>query len=145
MKRAAGDSSEQQAAERWLLDQAGQRLGVALSPSTLYLERGSHIEVDGYCADPPTLCEAWARVGKPKSAQKHKVMTDACKLLLARSLLGENAKCCLVFGDEGAAAFFQGTSWMAEYLEQVGIEVLVVSMRGELLDSVVAAQRRQYR
>ena len=147
VEKAPGDSSEQRKAERWMLSQLADKLGVSLQPKVIHLERGSYLEVDGYCPDlpRPILCEVWAHIGRPKSAQKHKVMCDALKLLFAKRRLGVEARCMLVFGDEQAAAFFEGTSWMAECLEDAGIETMVIPMGQELADTVGEAQKRQYR
>ena len=71
--------------------------GVTLIKKSWPLAKGSWIELDGFCESPPVLCEAWAHIGPPKSAQKNKVMTDAYKLLFVSELINEPASekyCC---------------------------------------------------
>jgi hypothetical protein len=145
LKTQPGDSSEQQAAEQWLLGALSGKLGVRLTKKRWRLDGGSWTELDGFAESPLILCEAWAHVGPPKSAQKHKVMTDAFKLLFASSLLGRDSRRILLFGDHEAAKHFQGTSWMAQCLRDYGIEVQVVDMSPDLKAKVLDAQARQYR
>ena len=147
MSKAPGDSSEQQDAERHILDAVGQQVGVDLEGVRITLASGSWMELDGWSADPLVLCEAWAHIGKAKPAQQKKVMTDALKLVVARSEVGHGRECraILAFCDEDAAARFQGKSWMAEALRQLEIDVLVVDIPQEVRGSVEKAQRRQYR
>ena len=145
IRRPPGDSSEQRRAQQWLLGAAGRALGVRLQRRRLSLGSGSYCEVGGCSDDPAVLCELWAHIGPVKSAQKHKVMADALKLLFARQMLCHDARCVLVFADEQAAACFQSGSWMAECLVTMGIETLVVDPPPELRISVLAAQERQHR
>ncbi|MQA00932.1 MAG: hypothetical protein GEU80_16700 [Dehalococcoidia bacterium] len=111
--------------------------------------RGGWIEVDAAAEEPPILCEVWAHQGPPKSAQKAKVMTDAMKLLFARSTLPEaqreRCRLLLVLADPAAAAHFQDKSWMAGALTSQGIEVIVVDLPQDVREQIRDAQRRQYR
>lgn len=77
-------------------------------------------------------CEAWAHHGRPKSAQKQKVMTDALKLVWAEAVLE-------------AAAHFLGSSWMARALIHLGIQVIIVELPEETRVAIREAQRRQFR
>jgi len=145
---APGDSSEQRSAEQVILDLVGDVEGVTLERYPLLLEDGSRMELDGFSSDPLVLCEAWAHIGAPMSAQKHKVMTDALKLVVARSSLGPSTRCkaILAFCDEDAAGHFNGsTTWMAQALRQLDIDVSVVEVPPEVRESIIAAQKRQYR
>ena len=63
------------------------QLGVVLGPGLLVLPDGTLVVLDAISEDPPVLVEAWAHQGPPKAAQKHKVMTDALKLIWAESVL----------------------------------------------------------
>ena len=145
MTKLAGDSSEQREAEEWLLKELSKELDVNLIKKKFSLDGGSWIEVDGFCKDPLVLCEAWAHIGPPKSAQKNKVMTDAFKLLFASKLVKGNGKCILLFADHDAAAHFQGKSWMAQCLKEYNIEVRIIKLSQELRSKVMEAQERQYR
>lgn len=109
------------------------------------MEGGSWIELDGYCESPLILCEAWAHIGSPKSAQKDKVMTDAFKLLFVNTLFKGNGKCILLFADRKAAKHFQGKSWMAQCLKKYDIVVEIIKLPPELENRVLMAQQRQYR
>lgn len=144
--RTASDSSEQQTAERHILAGVGKCFGVELEKKSIALDGDSKsMEIDGYAADPPILCEAWAHVGKPKGGQLLKVMNDALKLMLARSALYDPPGCrtILAFSDEDAAAPFKGNSWRAAALRHLRIDVLVVNLPRAVKDSVVTAQKRQ--
>lgn len=87
----AGDSREQREAEAWLINALAEELGINLTKQKWVLDNGSRIELDGFCETPPVLCEVWAHIGPPKSAQKHKVMMDAFKLLFANDTLTQVA------------------------------------------------------
>ena len=108
------------------------------------LPNGSVVEVDGCTEDRAVLCEAWAHQGRPKSAQKAKVLTDAAKLFVAGQAVGALRK-IIAFGDPEAAVWFRGKSWMAEALRVMGIEIMVVTLPEDLRASLRAAQTRQYR
>ena len=114
--------------------------------SAARLSRRVRIEVDGVAEDRSVLVEAWAHQGSPKSAQKMKVMNDAFKLIAA-SRLFEPAipRLILLFADEDAARPFQSNSWRASALAALGIEVVVAELPADVRDSIVAAQRRQFR
>jgi hypothetical protein len=81
----------------------------------------------------------------PKSAQKHKAMTNAFKLLFASRHLEADGRCILSFGDHEADSHSQGSSWMARCLREHGIEVKAVDMSPEVGAKVEQAQQRQYR
>jgi hypothetical protein len=145
MTKLPGDSSEQREAENMLLSKLSNELGITLTKKKLGLDRGSWIEIDGFCESPLILCEAWAHIGSPKPAQKNKVMTDAFKLLFASTLIKSNGKRILLFADRDAAAHFQGKSWMAQCLKEYNIEVRIIELPEELKAKVMKAQERQYR
>jgi len=142
---APGDSLEQQEAEDLTIGLLGENLGVTLSKKRFELPAGGWLEIDGYCESPRILCEAWAHQGKPKPAQKNKVMADALKLLYVSSLESGPARRILAFADKNAASHFQGRSWMAQALRAHGIEIHVVTLPGETRERIRTAQERQYR
>jgi hypothetical protein len=111
--QSAGDSLEQREAELLLIAALGERLGMKLCKRRFQLPAGGWLEIDSMCEVPLVLCEAWAHHGKPKNAQKNKVMTDAAKLIFAAKLCPSTPRLILLFGDEQAAAHFKGRSWMA--------------------------------
>ena len=98
------------------------------------------------CDSPPTLVEAWAHQGRPKSAQKSKVMTDAAKLVWAEAaFFPEGARKILLLSDPIAAGHFRGSSWMAAALVNFGIEVRTVQLPPKHLAAVLRAQERRIR
>ncbi len=145
----ASDSSAQRAAEMVVTDLLSKQLGVTLAKRTFALPNGGRIEIDAASETPLIFCEIWAHQGVPKSAQKAKVMTDAMKLVYARSLVadGRTPQLKFVFADEEAAAHFRptSTSWMAAALTAVAVEVVVVKLPDDVRQAVIAAQDRQYR
>jgi hypothetical protein len=142
----AGDSIEQRNVEKWMIHDYSKKHEVILTnKKRLDFENGSWIELDGYCESPLILCEAWAHIGSPKSAQKHKVMTDAFKLLYANAHIKGNSKLILLFADKEAALFFQGKNWMAQCLKEHNVAVEITELPPERKNEVLIAQKRQYR
>jgi hypothetical protein len=142
---APGNSLEQQEAEDLIISLLGKTLGVALVKKRFELPSGGWLEIDGYCESPRILCEAWAHIGKPKPAQKNKVMADAMKLLFVAALTPRHQRLILAFADEGAASHFRGDSWMAQALKAKGIETYVVQVQSDVREKILLAQKRQYR
>lgn len=62
-----GDSVEQRAAERVMLDLLGTQLGCELNPATITIPSGERVEVDGANAGRAVLAECWAHQG-PRTA-----------------------------------------------------------------------------
>ena len=128
-----------------MIDLLGNTLGVPLVKKRFDLPAGGWLEIDGYCDSPRILCEAWAHIGKPKPAQKNKVMADTMKLLFAASLDPGDHRLILAFADDVAASHFQGESWMAQALKAKGIETRVVELPNDVRKRAQLAQKRQYR
>ncbi|MEU0546748.1 hypothetical protein [Micromonospora sp. NPDC005979] len=143
---AAGDSAVQRHAESVMLGLLGVRLGCALSPRRFMLEDGSWVEVDGVDENLTVLVEAWAHQGPPKSAQKHKVLADAFRLMFAASSLPTPPRLVLCLCDPQAAHHFTtARSWAAAALRRFGVEVEVVELPTDVRSDILAAQQRQYR
>ncbi len=98
------------------------------------------VQPDGVATDQSVFVEVFAHVGKLKGGQKHKVSTDALKLLAIRDSLPE-ARLILAFADEAAAASVSG--WKAEMLKANGIEVHTVDLNEDDRTKIEAAQARQ--
>jgi DNA-binding MarR family transcriptional regulator len=143
--KAPGESSEQQEAEIWLVRRLANKLGLELVKKRVPLDKGGWFEVDGFCESPFVLCQAWAHIGSPKSAQKDKVMADALRLLFAKERLEQIGKLILLFSDSKAAAHFQGRSWMAQCLKKNNISIEIIELPPRLKAKVLEAQKRQYR
>ena len=140
-----GDSTEQRQAEDQLLKKLSHRLNVHLAKKSFDLGPMTRSAVDGYCDSPRIYCEVWAHIGKPKSAQKNKVMTDGFKLHYLREINGGDGRCILLLADEVAAQHFQDDSWMAKCLKYFGIEVMVEKLDPEMEKKIIEAQKRQKR
>ena len=141
----AGDSLEQRTAEPLLMAALGESLGIKLAKHRFRLPNGGWLEIDGMCESPLVLCEAWAHLGRPKSAQKNKVMTDAAKLMFAAKLCKGSPRMVLLFADEEAASHFKNRSWMAQLLQTNGVEVHVADLPEHARRDILVAQKRQFR
>jgi hypothetical protein len=141
----SGDSLEQRAAEGYVLAAVQAHVGVQLAKEEFRTESGERVEIDAASEDPPLLVEAWAHQGRPKSAQRHKVLADAFKLLWVQRGFRPGARMILAFADEEAARPFRSGSWMATALRDLRVDTVVVSLPEDVREAVLAAQRRQYR
>jgi hypothetical protein len=141
-----GDSGEQRAAERVMLDALGRDLGgLTLEPARIVID-DVRVEVDGADAVRTVLVECWAHQGIVKAAQRNKVMADALKLMWVASRLPVRPRLILCMSDLVAAApFTTAHSWAATAFRDLGLEVRVVSLTDETRQGVRDAQTRQYR
>lgn len=141
-----GHSREQQGAERAMLDALGSKLGTTLNPTTLTLEWGVRVELDGANHDRSVLVECWAHQGAPRGGQNSKPILDAFKLLWLASTMTSRPRLILCLSDEAAARpFTTAKSWRAQALRDVGVDVIVVDLDADVRGSIVAAQVRQRR
>ncbi|MGW8439206.1 hypothetical protein ACWGKS_29020 [Nocardiopsis sp. NPDC055879] len=141
-----GASTEQQLAERIILDEAGTLLGTRLDPREILTPTGARVEVDGADQDLTVLVEAWAHQGPVKSAQRHKVLSDALKLVWISSTLSPRPRMVLCLSDQEAARPFLGErSWAAAALLDLGVEVLVIHLPDHVRARLRQAQHRQHR
>ena len=145
INRSAGDSLEQRQAEEVLVARLAERLGLQLRKRRLGLPEGGSLEINGVCDIPAILCEAWAHQGKPKSAQKNKVMADELKMLYAKQFAPGRVRMILLFGGQEAASHFLAKSWMAQALRSHYIEIHVVRLPENIRKSIRKAQKRQFR
>lgn len=115
-------------------------LGKELTPTTLKLERGAAVQVDGAEEEESAFVEIFAHQGALKGGQRHKVATDALKLItIGRSR--PNADLVIVFADEKAASYATKGTWMSEALATWGM--LVIELDEVARDGIRAAQVRQ--
>ena len=136
------DSSEQRAAEEMIRSQVAAYLGKELKSITLTLESGAAVQVDGAAEDESAFVEIFARQGALKGGQRHKVATDALKLItIGRSRPG--ADLVIAFADEQAASYATRGTWMSEALATWGVKVLVVKLDDKIRDGIRDAQVRQ--
>jgi hypothetical protein len=140
MEKHASDSSAQAAAEATILAALGVALGVPLVQGQEFPIGATHVRPDGVAADESVFVEVFAHIGRLKGGQRHKVSTDALKLLAIRETRPD-ARLILAFADEGAAASVSG--WRAETLKANGIEIHAVALGPEDRAKIEAAQARQ--
>ena len=113
------------------------RAAFACSPSTLNFERAS---VSRTLAQ-RVLAEVFAHQGSLKGGQRHKLMSDAFKLVaVAKALSG--ARVMLVLTDPVAADGLQ-RGWRGVALKALGVEVMTVAIPDDVAEKVRAAQLRQ--
>ncbi|MFN8215166.1 MAG: hypothetical protein U0R71_01080 [Solirubrobacterales bacterium] len=134
------DSGAQTAAEATILALLGEDIGVTLLQGREVALGGVKVRPDGMAADGSVVVEVFAHIGKLKGGQRHKVSTDALKLLAIREA-HPNARLILAFADETAAASVSG--WKAETLKANGIEIHTVDLSPEDGAKIVAAQEQQ--
>jgi hypothetical protein len=136
------DSLAQRLAEPLILAGASRVLGVELASRSLRLENGARTDVDGVAPDESVLVEVFARRGRLKTGQAHKVANDALKLItLGR--LRPASRLVIALGDTVAASSITGRSWLAEALQTWGVEVLVVPVDADTSARLDAAQATQ--
>jgi hypothetical protein len=142
-----GSSLEQREAERLMLDLLGTELGVVLDPARVGFPSGVRVEIDGADSERTVLVECWAHQGKPKAAQRHKVLADAFKLNWIDSTMYPKPRLILCMSDPAAAEPFLPTSrsWAARALQDLAISISIVNLPDHVRQRVQAAQQRQYR
>jgi hypothetical protein len=118
---------------------------VNLTKRSLDLPEGGRLELDGASDEPPIIVEAWAHIGRAKSAQKHKLMTDAFKLIFAAQFVSPNTRKILLLADPQAGNHLRGSSWMAQALKASRVEIRTVELAPEVVATLHEAQRRQFR
>jgi hypothetical protein len=142
MNKHLSDSSEQQAAETYMLKSLEQKLELHFDPdATLPIEVG--VIPDAIDPINKVIVEAYARVGEVKGAQLHKIKGDILKLALIEKMLGEGWRKILCFASDEAAKYVRGKSWVAEAAKVFSVEIQVVHLPLELRNNVVSAQKRQ--
>jgi hypothetical protein len=148
-KRSASCSDVQQLAEQLMTSEFSRQLGRELGRATIPIGKNK-VTVDGFHRDENriTLVEAWAHVGKAKSAQRNKVLSDMLKLAfvssaLRRSYPNLNVESHLIFVDVSAANVVNGNGWAALAAKEFGIAMQVITLSKEVIDTIKEAQRRQ--
>lgn len=134
------DSSAQRHAEAIVLAGVAQQLGIELTQKVRLPLDAANVELDGASPDEAVLVEVFARIGKLKGGQLHKVSTDTLKLLA----LGETrpeAKLVLAFADQEAADSVVG--WRAAVLERNHVHKVVVALAEQERNVILAAQEKQ--
>jgi hypothetical protein len=139
------DSSEQQLAHNEILSLINKKYNLSLVSKKLIVSEVL-FQVDGYSEDPPIFCEIYSRIGSMKVAHYNKISKDILKMLLIEKLTGKQFRKIVAFADEETASpFMGGESWYAKLKEVFGIEVIIIQIPEELRNSILQAQKRQYR
>ena len=132
-----------------MVSEFSRQLGRELGRATIPFGKNK-VTVDGLHRDDHrvTLVEAWAHVGKAKSAQRNKVLSDMLKLafvssVLRRSYPGLDVESHLIFADVSAANVVTGDGWAALAAKEFGIAMQVIALSKEVINTIKEAQRRQ--
>jgi hypothetical protein len=148
-KRERSRSDVQKNAEQELIKNLGRRLRMQLQPRWLEI-KGNRIQLDGYYEGRRKiiLAEAWSHIGKARSAQKNKVLTDVLKLWLVKRGCVSNprrkkVKCYYPFADTDAARVLRSDSWGSLAARHIGIEAVLIKISSQLRRGLVTAQRNQ--
>lgn len=142
MSKHLSDSSEQQAAEKYILKSLEKNLDLHFdSEAVLPIEIG--VQPDAIDPTKKVIVEAYARVGKVKGGQLHKIKGDILKLALIDKKLGKGWRKIMCFASDEAAKYVQGKSWVAEAARAFGVDIQVVHLPLEQRNNVVSAQKRQ--
>jgi hypothetical protein len=134
------DAGVQIAAEATILGLLGDSIGVTLSQGGNVPVGGAEVQPDGMAADGSVVVEVFAHIGKLRGGQRHKVSTDALKLLAIRDS-HPDARLILAFADGEAAASVSG--WKAQTLKAQEIEIHTVDLTPEDRAKIEAAQFQQ--
>jgi hypothetical protein len=136
------DSAVQREAEPLIRNEIETLVGKKLSPMTVMLDSGAPVQVDGVDADQTIFVEIFAHQGALRGGQRHKVATDALKLItLGRSR--PKAQLIIAFADSAAAAHATKGTWLSEALATWDIKVYVVELEAGMRDGIKVAQARQ--
>lgn len=139
------DSTEQQLAHKEILSLLNAKYQLKLE-SRKVLINDTLFQVDGYSENPPILCEIYSRIGKMKVAQHNKIGKDILKMLLIEKMQNKTFRKIIAFADEEAASSFSGgESWYSKLKDHFNIEILVIDIPSKLKESLLIAQKRQYR
>jgi len=139
------DSSEQQQAHKEILLLLNEKYQLNLE-SRKVLINDTLFQVDGYSENPPILCEIYSRIGRMKVAQTNKIGKDILKMLLIEKMQNKTFRKIIAFADtEAAYSFSGGESWYSKLKDNFNIEILVIDIPPELKESLLIAQKRQYR
>lgn len=142
-----GDSSVQKEAHEYIRKELAAIFGLnerRLSDTRIDV-KDSFMVFTALSKDLRIVCEASAHIGKTKTAQIHKVMNNAMKMLFLEQLEGISYRKILVFIDEEAASKFVGKGWHGECLRKNNIEVMVVDVPERIKEKVKGTQKDQYR
>lgn len=142
MSKHQSDSTEQQTAQEYMLNALERDLGICFNPEAR-LPNEVGVQPDAIDPDNKVVVEAYARIGKVKGAQLHKIKGDILKLALIEKKIGPGWRKIMCFASDEAAEYVRGMSWVAEAARVFGVEIHVVNLPLDQREKVVSAQKRQ--
>jgi hypothetical protein len=137
------DSRAQRDAESCMLASLAERLKLNIITNAERVVELRGLKPDAIDWKQQVIVEVYARIGKLKGAQPHKVKGDILKLVLLERILGGKWRKVLCFADETAANVARGKSWVALAAKEFGVEVIVERMPTAVAARVRAAQHNQ--
>ena len=120
------DTLQRERTEAAMLRNFGLHLGTRLSPKSLPLPSGGHMEIDGFSTSPAVLCQVRSEIGPLTQEQEQSTIFDILKLSYAANVLGNTARRVLLFRDKATARQICSRPEVAEELGDFGIEVCAV-------------------
>ena len=143
--RHKSDSTEQREVEPVMLRRLNRRLHSSLSPESLKLNCGAHVELDGFDKKRRILCEVYAHLGVLKGGQPHKVAHDILKMLLVEKDRGKRPwRKIYCFANEVPQEVRQsGKSWLAHAAIQFDVKFEAVRLPELTVALLKKVQRRQ--
>ena len=99
-----------------ILDGLERVVGCELRPERLTLPGGAHVDVDGVAIDGLVLVEVFTHQGPLKGGQRHKIATDALKLITIARDRAPRPRLVLAFAEPKRAEWAAGESWLAAAL-----------------------------
>ena len=150
-KRKDSDSGPQRRAEKAALARMARRLHVpSLEPNVTLQAGEGRAVLDGLYVGPHrvVMVEVNAHVGPLKSAQRHKVLSDAFKLAMVSKLYAHrwrnrSIERILVFVDEGPLARLGPATWAGAALDAAGVSAQVCRCSSREREALMFAQKRQ--
>jgi len=155
-KRRKSRSDVQEYIEKRVIQKLSKELNIKLERHELSLSSEGSMILDGYYKSTKkleresryVLAESWAHVGKAKSAQTKKVLTDVLKLAFATKYLREkdtDAKidAYMVFVNEEASKILTGNGWGALAAKSFGIKSRIVKLPKKCIERITATQKDQ--
>jgi len=143
MPSHVSDSQAQREAEAMKLLELSQVLKLDIARKDDRVSELNGLEPDAIDWTERVLVEVYARIGKLKGAQPHKVKGDILKLVYLERMLGGKWRKILCFADQSAANTAVGKSWVSLAAKEFGVEVIVQPLPAVIAQKVEAAQLRQ--
>ncbi|QQS34785.1 MAG: hypothetical protein IPM56_10980 [Ignavibacteriales bacterium] len=149
------DSTEQQLAHTEILQLLNQQNNLKLVSKKLLIGE-TLFQSDVYSACPPVFL---TKAEKPanyvrdifthwqnESRAAQQDLKDILKMLLIEKMQNKTIRKRIVFADAEAASSFSGSeSWYSKLKDHFNIEIIVIDIPLQLKESLINAQKRQYR